>query len=190
MSDMISKAKFAKHIKQVTVPQGFVASMEVEDLWKNCSQQVFVLKSDDIEIRFDQNGCGHTIYSYGGRKYTFDRRGIEDSFYHLPLWGGDESYDLNLIIAEQLDRVTKSLKIIAKSIDVPGVPFTTTPERLEHMKKQLKSGGQVSFTPQGFGTGYIISYGAKHHSDAKRAPKATEDFFGVSSLYISTFDAD
>ena len=196
MSDTISKAKFAKHVKSIVVPEGFTASTEVERWFGNAAYnpqtQVFVLKSDTIELRFDQTGGGHTLFTDGkGHKLCFDRRGVEDSFYHLPMWEGDDTvYDLNAIVAEQLERVAEYLKVADTFIQVPDLPFTVTPERLVELKKQLKTREQITFMPSGFGTGYIVSYGTKHRSGTKRATQATEKFFGVTPLYISTFDAD
>lgn len=187
MSEMISKTKFAKHIKSIVVPQGFVARIvhgEYEP-----AELVYHLKSDTIEIKLDQSGCGHTSFLHKGNWLSFDRRGIEDSFYHLPMWDGGDVPDVNVIITEQIERVAEYLKVADTFIQVPDLPFTVTPKRLAELKKQLGSNKSVSFMPSGFGTGYMVAPRKTDRRD-KRATQATEDFFGVSPLYISTFDAD
>lgn len=193
MSDIISKAKFAKHIKSITVPQGFVASME-DDRWYGNPEydphtQVFVLKSDSIELRFDQSGCGHTLFTHKGSQLCFDRRGIEDSFYHLPMLDGDDVPDVNAIVTEQIERVAEYLKIADDFIQVPDLPFTVTPKRLAELKTRLRNNNSITFRPSGFGIGYVL---ARHRTDRndKRSTSKTEDFFGVGPLFISTFDAD
>lgn len=187
MSKMISKAKFTKHVKQIVVPQGFVASVEHDNYDDN--SLVFILKSDTIELRFDQSGGGHTRFLRNDAWLCFDRRGIEDSFYHLPMWDGDDMPDVNAIVAEQIERVAEYLKIADTFIQVPDLPFRVTPQRLAELKARLKNNNSITFTPSGFGTGYVLAPRKTDRYD-KRATQATEKFFGVSPLFISTFDAD
>lgn len=198
MYDMISKKKFEAHVKTLQVPEGFTASWEKEvHGWGKGAEtvHVFVVKSDTIELRFDQTGCGHTNFDMRedqyGRQFwsTLDRRGVEDSFYHLPLYKGDKTkYNLNKILVEQLERVAECLAARTTAISVPGIPFTVQPERLVRLKQELSKGRSISFMPSGFGTGYNISPKPQH--GAKRASAEMQKFFGVAPLFISTFDAD
>lgn len=193
MSDMISKAKFEKHMKQLTqIPEGFTVSQETEQRgWRDHPMPVlvYVVKSETIEIRFDQTGSGHTLFVNGDSKSTFDRLGVEDSFYHLPLWEGDpEPYDLNAILKEQVQRVAQYFEYKKTALTVPGIPFSIAPDSLAGYQQRLKTKGTISFMPSGFGTGYQISRAMRR--GAKRASTAMEKFFGVAPLFISTFDAD
>lgn len=151
--------------------------------------QVFTLKSDTVEIKFDQTGGGHTSFLHQDKWLCFDRRGIEDSFYHLPLWDGDDVPDVNAIVAEQLERIENYKKEFETVLQVPGLPFTVTPKRLAELKKRLQSNNSITFTPSGFGIGYVLARRRTDRND-KRATAATSDFFGVPTLFISTFDTD
>lgn len=186
---MISQKALKEVVKGLQVPTGFTATMEKDDnqVWKQYSQLVYVLKSkDNIEIRIEQNGSGHVNFD----GLTFDRLGVEDSFYFLPMWEGDKDvYDLNSIIPEQLARIEKARASHKTAITVPGLPFSVQPKELERLKKQLRETGRIQFMPSGFGTGYVVSRNRQlHHSI--RAGRQLEQFFGVGALYIEKFDCD
>jgi hypothetical protein len=53
----------------------------------------------------------------------------------------------------------------------------------------LKAGKTVSLAPSGFGTGYTISRRRRSRYD-QRAKLELEAKFGVTPLYITTFDHD
>ncbi len=186
---MISKANFKKHVKSITLPEGFTSKFETENLWKDEKQEVFVIKADKIEMRFEQSGCGHTNFLIGDTWCSFDRRGVEDSFYHLPMWDDDDTPDLNEIITDQLERIKLAISNHAEAIEVPGIPFTVSPSRYAALKKSLKAkGGRADFMPSGFGSGYTITN--RSVAGSKRASAETEKFFEISPLFISKFDAD
>lgn len=195
---MIANDKFEKRMKALRIPAGFQLVLEVEERgWKDHPEptMVYVLKNNMMEIRFDQTGAGHTNFNFeedevGRRTWqTFDRRGVEDSFYHLPLWDGDKTkYNLNAIVKEQIRRVGEYFEYRKTAIPVPGIPHTISPDRLAMFKARLKTHGQISFHPSGFGTGYIIT--TKMNRGAKPAPKAMIEFFGVGELFISTIEMD
>ena len=191
MPDM-TKAAFQKFMKTLQVPAGFTASWETEQVSRDYKIEVYVLTSESMTLRFDQDGAGHTTFKlFDGSTVSFDRRGIDDSFYHYASWSRTiDKEDLNALVAEQIQRVTQYLEKAATFISIPGLPFTTTPQALEIQKKKLRSkNGHITLCPAGFGTGYIIST-VKVNSYQKRALQVTEAFFGTSPLYISTFDAD
>ncbi len=188
---MISKKDFRKRMKGLTIPKGFTSEMREEKDWGNVSTThlIFVVKSDDIELRFDQSGSGHTDFKIGDSTLTFDRLGVEDSFYHLPFGDWDKvKYDLNAILKEQLSRVAKQRERAETAMAVPDIPFTLAPEELKKYKSRLAKGNQITFMPSGFGTGYQISKVPRR--DAKRASSKMEAFFGIDPLFISSFDAD
>lgn len=185
---MITNAKFAKHVKAITTPDGFTAEMIEETRFKPV-MQVYVLKNDTIEIKFDQSGCGHTRFKVGEGWRTFDRLGVEDSFYHLPLWATHEIPPLNDIVAEQFERIAKSLAYHKTAVQIPDIPFTTSPEAVGKLKDELKTKGVIRFTPSGFGTGYEVLRKPRSYS-CTRATAKLETFMGLSPLYVATFDAD
>jgi hypothetical protein len=196
---MISNEEFHKRMKAVKVPEGFRMDLVIEERgWRNnpLSVRVYVITNDKVEVRFDQTGSGHTNWNMTENKHgqrtwsTFDRRGVEDSFYHLPLYDGDKTrYNVNKILTEQLRRVASSLIHEALAFPVPGIPgHTVSSEQLEKLQARLKKHGQISFHPSGFGTGYIIT--TKYVRGARTASVGTEKFFGVSPLFISTIEMD
>lgn len=192
MSDMISKVQFEKHVKKIKVPKGFTADMETEQRgWNNhpIPTLVYVLKGNGMEIRFDQTGSGHTLFTHEGKQLCFDRYGVEDSFYHLPFGDWDkERYNLNTIVKEQIKRVEEYLKYTKTALQVPGIPHTVSPEAKVKLIERLKKNGQISFQPSGFGTGYIVTKNMVRGS--KLAPKAMATFFGFDKLFISTVEMD
>jgi hypothetical protein len=193
MSDIMSKEQFIQKMKKLThIPEGFILTQEEETFGYSVNSEkwlVFVLKSDTIEMRFSQTGSGTTNFRKSdGAWLTFDRRGVEASFYHQPLWKGDKVKSLNAIVKEQIQRVAERLKYYETALEVPTIPFTISPSRKEDLIKQLRTRGSISFMPSGFGTGYTIT--TRWVRDSRPANKKLEAFFGVGSLYVSTFDAD
>lgn len=196
MSDIISKEQFDKHMKKLTkVPEGFELTITNEklDLRKDAPDiYTYTYKSDTIEIKFSQLGIGATNFLVEKKGWlTFDRRGVEASFYHLPMgYNLHEGKSLNRIFKEQIQRVEKQLGYYKEALDVPGIPFTVSPERLEALKKELSKGRTIHFMPGGFGTGYDISPHPNRTYGVKRASADMETFFGVKPLFISSLDCD
>ena len=183
----MNKPAFKKYMKQIAIPEGFTSNMiTVKENGNIPSTDIFIVKSDTVEIKFDQTGSGHTSFLHDGHWLCFDRRGVEDSFYWMD-WN-DKPEDCNAILAEQLEKITKSIEYTKKSISIPGIPFSTTEEKLKKQKAELQHGKSLRFMPSGFGTSYVIS--KRKTYDSKPATKETEKFFGVGNLYIETFDAD
>lgn len=85
-------------------------------------------------------------------------------------------------------KIPEARERLDHSENVPGIPFMVTAERKAEVISRIQSGQAYTFMPSGFGTGYTLS----GHQDAysKRADKETERFFGVSPIYVNTFDAD
>lgn len=178
------QAEFEAKMKTLSVPAGFTTEQ---------SADAFTLKSDSIEIKFDRSGSGHTNFKVGGSWKTLDRRGVEDSFYHVSLYDGDDrTLDLNVIVQEQLAHVQESLRYYETAIAVPSLPFTVAPERLAVLKQDLQKTGRICFTPSGFGTGYEIAKKPTRNCrfGETRAKPELETFFGVTPLYVSTLDCD
>lgn len=181
--------EFRKHMETLNIPEGFTARFREADSWGILTY--IVAKEGDVEFRFDVTGCGHTDFTIeGGKRGTFDRLGVEDSFYWL-VWGG-EFKDLNAIVVEQFKRIKKSRAFYKKAIEVPTLPFKVAPSRVVELKRQLQKYGSVTFTPGGFGTGYVVSKNSVQEFKwgGKRADVELEEFLGHSPLYVSSFDSD
>jgi hypothetical protein len=185
--DPLTVAQFVVHTGVIKIPDGFTATMAL-DVNHGVSQMVFTLASENVIIRFDQSGCGHTEYKFGAGWRTFDRRGIEDSFYHLPLYPGHEIEPLDEIVTKQLTRVAEMIEYHKTAMPVPGLPFSVSPARLRVLKTDIANKGWVIFVPAGMGTGYRVSRKVSTYST--RATPELEAFLGVSPLYVSTFDHD
>ena len=194
MSDMISQKEFQKRMKKLKVPKGFQLDLEIESRgWKDhpIPTMVYVLKNDTVELRFDQTGSGHTIFKDGDGQRTFDQRGVEDSFYHLPLWNGDRTrYNLNTIVKEQLERVAEYFEYKKTAVSVPGLPHTVSPENKKKLTHRLSVHGTITLLPSGFGTGYVITTDRKRDSTVASAELAA--FFGMKrgQVFISTIECD
>jgi len=92
-------------------------------------------------------------------------------------------------------RIPEARARLAQSERVPGIPFEVTPERKQEVTRTLASGSAYSFTPSGFGTGYRLFMKRDRYSrgipgGSERAREETERFFGISPIYVETFDAD
>jgi hypothetical protein len=193
---MISVKEFQARMRKLKVPAGFQVDLEVDTSGWGEDTMAYIVRNSMMEIRFDQSGCGHTNFDlqeddYGRRTWrTFDRRGVEDSFYHLPLWDSDKTrYDVNKILQEQIKRVRHFLRRMETALPVPGIPgHTLSPNKLVTFKARLKKHGQVSFHPGGFGTGYIVT--THMTRGAKPAGKALVEFFGIGELFVSTIEMD
>ena len=191
-----TEQQFRDYIATITPPQGFTTELKTESWgWGENKDNwlVFIVSSPEAKIQFDQSGTGHVSFKTEKGWFSFDRRGVEDSFYWKPLYDKDDrETDPNKIIVEQLARIAKRQEYYSSAVSIPGIPFTVAPDGITALKQRLTKEGSVSFHPAGFGTGYVVTrrkpkmlkYGNK------RAAPETEQFFGSSPLYVSTFDAD
>jgi hypothetical protein len=189
----VTEAAFKKRMLKVKVPEGFTATFGTDEF----KQVIFTLeKPDDTKITFDQSGCGHTQFKAETGWRSFDRRGVEDSFYHAKMYDGDDqSYDADEIVTEQLKRITESREYHKTAVAVPGLPggsWTVAPDAVEELKRRLKKSGHLSFTPSGFGTGYMVTKRPQRglqYGETKATPEL-EAFLGHAPLYVHTLDCD
>lgn len=78
-------------------------------------------------------------------------------------------------------------------VAVPGLPggWRVTPSRRAQITADLKARKSATFTPAGFGTGYLVTTRPRRGFDVNRLPTATSDFFGVvGPLFYETLDCD
>lgn len=144
------------------------------------------------ELTPNQARCsGHTSYKGKNGVRSFDRRGVEDSFY-VRDWDGKLMTvdELRTTLVDQLGKARAALARDAEAMPVPGLPggFTLTQAELENRRHQLTKTGYVRFMPTGFGTGYIVS--KKRSRWANKAKKELVDFLGMGDLYVESLDCD
>jgi hypothetical protein len=177
-----------KKAPKFPVPEGFCTEWR-PNLYGNGED--FVMKSDDIELIFRSGGPGTCKFKVGDSWRTFDRIGVDDSFYWKPWdYKGAPKVDLKEVYSELFARITKSREFAKSAIKVPEIGHSVSPERLVTMKAELNKKGFVSFYPSGFGTGYNVTKKSTRKYGVKRATKALEDFFGVTPLFVESFDCD
>jgi len=187
-----SQKELNRFVKKLPAIDGFIGEWKDDHNWfagENRVTKNYVLVNIKAEIKFTfmPGGDGSTSFKAGDHWATFDRRGVESSFYWKPLWEKDERPDIKVILNEQLERIAKHRVYAATAIKVPQISFTVSPENLAKLKVTFKNKGYHRFHPSGFGTGYTVS--AKPLRHGSRASKELETFFGVP-LWVETFDAD
>lgn len=202
-------------IESIEAPEGFTKTIgrgghSGLQVWRDGSNSTWVLlEGDDIKICLEVDDqpydrykggkkipCrntiedlqvrGHTCFKTDKFWSTFDRLGVEDSFY---LGGyGEPCSDVAKVIAAQIERVARHHETSKKMVSIPGFGWKVHQDSLEDMKKKFKAGGSHRFTPSGFSTGHIVS--ARRTRYSKPMKPETAQFFGVPALYVETFDHD
>jgi hypothetical protein len=124
--------------------------------------------------------------------YTFDRTGVDDSFYlSAPCDWDKDGLDLTKKVQEQLDRIRERLaKSLAAGprIDIPHTGFSVTQGGKVKITERLLGGQGYSLTPSGFGRGLNLRTRRTSHWDKYRPDLAA--FFGVPEVWVSEFDHD
>jgi hypothetical protein len=137
------------------------------------------------ESRFALVASGHTRFQTAKGQMSFDRLGIEDSFY---ISADDSAADLNETIAAQLKRIEASRARLAISENIPVLGYSVTPERKAQVTAKLKAGKSETFYPSGMGTAHRIATRKTRY--ANPLPTSVAEFFGVAKLYVETLDHD
>jgi hypothetical protein len=134
---------------------------------------------------------GHVTFTTKLGTRTFDRLGVDDSFYINPPEKGEPGIveSSNTTILEQLERITKSRETMERSETVPQIGFTVTPERKAEVTRQLKAGKTFSFTSSGFGTGYLLMTRPTSRYSERAKPELAK-FFDVPAVYFDRMDCD
>lgn len=152
-------------------------------------------RSDGLNYRTMRHKNPCKVVGYGGTTLfktqnhgwlSFDRTGVCDSF--SSPWRG-ELPDPATVIEEQIRRVKEHRERTANYISVPVLGYRIAPETRDEYSKKLKAGGTVSFTPAGFGQGHYLTARRKYHYST-RAAKELAEFFGLTELWLETFDCD
>jgi hypothetical protein len=188
---------FKKRMSKIKMPEGFTGTFG-EEKWPPGNETYHhfeLVKENDTKIKFDLSGCGHTSFMVGDGWRSFDRTGVEDSFYHTKVYKGDDRViDLDTIIAEQLKRIAERREYYKSAVEVPGLPakFTVAPDGVAGLKASIKNNGHLSFTPSGFGVGYCVTKRPQQglRYGEVRAKPELEKFLDHSPLYVHTLDCD
>ena len=128
-----------------------------------------------------------TNYKAKGKEFTFDRYGVDDSFYYEGLRALPKQID------EQRERVKTSQARLAltESFNMGPVRLMLSPDALKAIVDKLKSGKTHTYHPSGFGTGYYFSTNPKirNRYDRAMASPELEKLVG-KTVYVSSYDAD
>lgn len=173
-------------IEKLVIPAGYTGELLTDEH----DRLGYRVKNATEDITFWIDGDGTTTFDTAQGRRTFDRRGIESSFYWKPLYDGDER-DPMAVIPEQLARVAERRAAFVGTVRIPGLPggHVISPGELTKLRTELNSGGQRSFAPAGMGTGYTVT--AKRSRWSKPASKELAAFLDVRRpVYVETYDAD
>jgi hypothetical protein len=132
---------------------------------------------------------GTTAFKKGSQWYSFDRRGIDDSFSWSPY--SREPADPNRTTAEQIKRVHDHLKADKLKVTIPHYGHRITPQEKEEFSKRLLAGKSITLTPAGFGIGHTITVKRpRGRFGIFAVPAEVATFFGVPHLFDQHFDHD
>jgi hypothetical protein len=170
-------------------------------VWHLCSETI------QLEFRFERtafNGnwkggkalvvCQGTtrFLDDQGRWRSWDRHGIEDSFYCNGT--GNELMILDGLVTEQNERCEKWLKQHVGSVPVPGLRVLTaevTPTERDEIGAVLRTGGTHLFAPSGMGTALKVSVKRPvGRFGIHKMFAETAEFFGCKELWSEDVDWD
>jgi len=192
---------FLKEVARLAAARGFDATHSTETWPGEADVPVVTLAHEDaikIAVRLfnadatpgQAAGAGSTSFGTAHGWRTFDRAGVEDSFY---VEAEDTAAAVDEKVAAQVARVAESRERIARSEAVPGLPgnWLVTPERKAEIRARLAGGGTHQFQPAGFGTGYAVR--TRRAPGYAPLPRETAAFFGLPGgvhLYAMPLDCD
>lgn len=142
---------------------------------------------------------GMTGFEYEGNTYSFDRLGVEDSWYPD---GWNEPSPATKIAETMIAELARAEERLAAHIErttagtvVNFGPISRTLLRSEinNYKKTIsKSGGSFSLTPAGFGTGYRFYVGKTRNRFGQGVPASNEvrALLDAPGLVYDTMDCD
>lgn len=147
-----------------------------------------------IRISWDRDerpasGIGRTEYraDAGAHWYSYDRIGVEASFYFK------NKRNLVEVIAGEIVRACEGIvRARVPRTPVPGLGWSLTAERRQQLTQQLHFAGWIELRPSGFGTGYRIST-RRPSRDTRYDPQPHADlaaYFGASCVFLRTIDCD
>jgi hypothetical protein len=142
---------------------------------------------------------GITGFRCAGQTFTFDRRGVEDSWYPD---GHDKRICTQVQVAaamkEQLIRAATALakrterETSGTKINFGPTTRTLMPDEIADLRKRLAANRTFEFRPAGFGTGYRFYQSRTPGRYGSRVPASEEarKFFAAPYLVYDTMDCD
>jgi hypothetical protein len=209
--------RLEKFFSTIKTPEGYERTCEMPEvgkeysMWEDYETGVLKVTGENAAVTFRASFyknklsiSGTTKFKDGGIWYSFDRRGIEDSFYMEQEskkeiadskkrgWYRPES-DIHNGGQEMLEKQIKRAKDYMEGqkgkLTVPHYGHRVSPERKEEIKKKILGNGHT-FAPSGMGTAYHVSTRQTSRFDSK-VPAEVAKFFGIDrQLYASHQDWD
>ena len=186
-----------KFVPTIPLWQGWEGRWEADEWYTardshgvDVKQFVLEWPANHMKMKFRMGGDGTTSFEVAGKGWlTFDRRGVESSFY-WKAWDYKNAPKVVIeeVMREQCKRIADRRAYYTSAITVPQIGFTVSPDGKTALIEDIRKIGFRNFMPSGFGTGYTISTKQVRYSN--RAKPELEEFIGMSPLYVSTFDAD
>jgi hypothetical protein len=184
-----------KFLNALPAPDGFTKEIYREKIgWhkKSITRPAVRFCTNDVEIQIIMGdmdsgsaGDGHTFFDTVKGRKTFDRTGVEDSFY---IEAEDTLAAASAKVQEQINRIAESRARLTRSVTVPHYGYNLTLERLAEHQLTLRKGGRVQLAPAGFGTGHTFSMRPSRWAHPCR--NDVNNFFGIGMLFVETFDHD
>ena len=184
---MVDRAKIKAKLETIAVKQGGTVAEHGND-----ELHLDIPEGDGMTIvlRFWSNNTNpmcSTLYKAKGKTFTFDRIGVDDSFYYETI------RQLPKQVEEQRERVKAAQERLAntESFSLGPVSLMLSPESLQTIVDKLKAGKTHTYHPSGFGTGYYFSTNPKikNRWDTAKASAQLENLVGAK-VYVSQYDAD
>lgn len=189
----VTVAKLAK----MSIPEVNTVDISEESMWQGYTRlkrkvKIVTFRGDDFKLRVEcepgsKYWCGHTKFQTMYGEKTFDRRGVQDSFY---IQMHHTTLDVEAILEGQVRQLRGSQARILEKEPVPGIGYLIASSDKATIRSTLIQGGTRLFSPSGFGTGKILYHGSKRNSWDTRAPAETEAYFDLDPLYIILTDHD
>lgn len=134
---------------------------------------------------------GETMYKANDSWWTFDRRGIDISFYSpFAKCAVADNWDTDSVILEQIERAEKA---IAKAV-ADGPRFEVFPHihlsqaAIDKRVADFKKDGHVLFTPAGMGTAYRVQQ--RYESFARPLSARQRELLKIENAWVTTQDWD
>jgi hypothetical protein len=129
-----------------------------------------------------------TNYKAKGKEFTFDRLGVEDSFYY------EGATKLRDQVMQQIERVKESQERLANTREFNLGPRTIMADqkRIDSIVADLKAGKSFTYRPSGFGQGFVFSTSPRNSNRFERHLKASKELTDLvgKALYIQSMDCD
>lgn len=210
--------RLEKFFATIKTPEGYERTCEMPEANKEYGYHESFdvgnlnLKGEDVEVIFNASFyknklsiTGTTNFKEGESWYTFDRRGIDDSFYMEQKskkdiewskkngWGYDPECDIKnggqLMLEQQIKRAKDRIAEMTGMLTVPHYGHRVTEERKEEIRKKILGRGHT-FAPSGMGTAYHVSTKKTSRWDSV-VPAKVAKFFGIKQkLYAQHMDWD